>query len=480
MERLKSDHQAAREEHVRQLKFMEERCNSLKKESSERLEKYYEEKKKWQAAQRELELLLKKAVEKQAASTPSQKEQSGGANQNNDFIMQKLRVLEGALATKVAEARKNLDEKLSMESKLFAAETELKTLRSAYGTGSINEEASAEARLLRKQFSDMESAFKRTTRDHDSMKLKLKNQGLLEEELSTVKSKLRIAEETLNAHKHLQLEHQQLQEEKTLWTQLFQDVVTEATRSQHAALLAEEDAALDFLINTTNPNQLVAVSPTHVLHLLSAYQKKCAVLLQGQGQLQHSLSELRRQLRESQLQHQRTETEKWEVESRLEKVELQLRSAKQQARLYDGEISSLRSLLETFDLEFRIGKPDSATMLALKDQAVAGLRTELDKCRAEALGYIGKVRALEAAAEERDAALAALEGEVAELRAAITTKDAAASAMEVEVQNKAAAAELEQALFALGAELEIAKTDLLYFQHVTGLDYLPGKTQVKL
>ena len=95
LQRLKSDHQIAREEQIRQIKFLDERCSSFKKESADRLEKYYEEKKKWQTKQRETESLLKKATEKASSGTSALPSSSvASTNGHNDQVTQKLRELE--------------------------------------------------------------------------------------------------------------------------------------------------------------------------------------------------------------------------------------------------------------------------------------------------------------------------------------------------------------------------------------------------
>eukprot|EP01032_Pedospumella_encystans_P026333 gene26333-29746_t len=250
----------------------------------------------WQSKQRETELLLKKAEEK--ASTPAPPAPTGASySANNDLIAQKLRTLEKDLMAKVSEAKNAMQDKLTLEAQLYEANIELKELRAAQGAGSMNGKAMSEARTLRKQFSELETVYKRMAREHEVMKLnmKMKNQGLLEE-VSTFRAKLRIAEETVSALKHIQVEHQQLQGEK--------EILQEAREGDHPALLAGEDGSLlDVLSASSSSNSSASstpsVAPAQVLRVLSAYQRQCAVLLQGQGQLQQAQAEVRRQLREA-------------------------------------------------------------------------------------------------------------------------------------------------------------------------------------
>jgi hypothetical protein len=511
IDRIKSESKITREEMVRQIKFLDEKCTSLKKESQDRLDKYYEEKKKWQTKHRELQQQLEQQKPLNtslttAASVSSSAPSTGRAQQ--DLILQKLSGLEQELEAKVREAQVNMRGKLDAESRLYAAEQEIKQLRSTLEAGSMSEEAAKEARILRKQYGDLESAAKRTAREHDSMKHKLKNQALLDEELASVKSKLRIAEETMAAHKHVHQQHQALLEEKLLWDQLFREVWEECRRAEGAAAttaaadgagggvtagassFSADAQALSTLSSSGSSSSSSSVSPTQVLHLLSDYQRKCALLLQGQGQLQHSLVELRKQLRMYQAQAQESETARDQTQQQLDKTEHQLRAAQQAGRMYDKEVASLRSLLDTFDMEFRIGKPDAERVFALKDQLVAELRGQLDACRAE-----GQELAAQVAGLERQAAADA--ARVEELQAALSEKERECAALEGEVRGREEqlgaleeASVLEsshreeegreavEAMQRAQEQLQRMAHDLDYLQYFTGMDYFPDRTRV--
>ena len=488
LQRLKSESQIAREEQIRQIKFLDERCTSFKKESAERLEKYYEEKKKWQSKQRETELLLKKAMEK--ASTPAPPAPTGASsNANNDLIAQKLRTLEKDLMAKVSEAKSAMQDKLTLEAQLYEANLELKELRAAQGAGSMNGEAMNEARTLRKQFSELETVYKRMAREHEVMKLKMKNQGLLEEEVSTFRAKLRIAEETVSALKHIQAEHQQLQGEKVLWSQLFQEILQEAREGDHPALLAGEDGSLlDVLSASSSSNSgassTPSVAPAQVLRVLSAYQRQCAVLLQGQGQLQQAQAEVRRQLREAIKTQRAAEDESVRLSDELEKMEGQLRSATHHSRLYTNEISTLRAMLATYDSEFSIGKPDTTKMFALKDQLISELRSQLDASRSETSMSGTKARLLEARVEELVGAVAAGQEEARKLQDEVAAATSAASRAKEELEeqmqitSRSASEQDAEQLAVLKTQAEEAQEQLAYFQYATGLDYLPDRTRV--
>ncbi len=490
LQRLKTESQIAREEQIRQIKFLDERCTSFKKESAERLEKYYEEKKKWQSKQRETELLLKKAVEK--AATPALPVPTGASSSaNNDLIEQKLRTLEKDLMSKVSEAKSAMQDKLTLETQLYEANLELKELRAAQGAGSMNGEAMNEARTLRKQFSELETVYKRMAREHEVMKLKMKNQGLLEEEVSTFRAKLRIAEETVSALKHIQAEHQQLQGEKVLWSQLFQEILQEAREADHPALLAGEDGSLLDVLSASSTgsssgtSSAPSVAPAQVLRVLSAYQRQCAVLLQGQGQLQQAQAEVRRQLREAIKTQRAAEDESIRLSDELEKMEGQLRSATQHSRLYTNEISTLRAMLATYDSEFSIGKPDTTKMFALKDQLISELRSQLDASRSEASMSGTKARLLEARVEELEGSVAAGQDEKRKLQDAVTTATSAADkaqqelAEQMQLASSSASEQDAEQLAAVKTQAVEAQEQLAYFQYVTGLDYLPDRTRVR-
>jgi hypothetical protein len=498
--RLESEREIAKQEHLRQLKFLDDRCTALKKESADRLEKYYEEKKKWQSKHRELEQQVKKlSSAPQAAAPQSSNVTSNSLNSaRNEEITQRLQLLERELTTKITESRENLKGRLDAESKLFEYETELRSLRSSVGEGSLTEEARLEARTLRKQLAELESVHKRTAREHDGMKSKLKNQTLLEEEVSTLKAKLRLTEEKLNTFKQEQLDYQLMLEERNVWTQLFQDIVTQPEHSElmdESALTGRAAGAVGTSGNGSGAsaagNGGAAVSPTVVLHLLSAYQSRCAVLLQGQGQLQQSLSELRRQAREAQMQHLDSDAALQSTQARLETVEQQLRTALQQGRLYDGEIRSLRSLLETYDLEFRIGKPDADKMMSLKDRLIAELRAELDAARQSASALATHVKSLEAAVEGGRTVVLALQEELQQVRDELSQaqtqaaslsssagRDSPVTATAFSADAHSSQEDLEHEVTALRTQVETAQHDLQYLQYVTGLDYFPDRTRV--
>ena len=50
----------------------------------------------------------------------------------------------------------------------------------------------------------------------------------------------------------------------------------------------------------------------------------------------------------------------------LEKLNHEVQLLKQKSSLFTGEIENLRSLLKTYDAEFKIGKPEESTILKLK------------------------------------------------------------------------------------------------------------------
>ena len=273
--------------------------------------------------------------------------------------------------------------------------------------------------------------------------------------------------------------------------EVAQEVLNNATRLLHSSTQAASSSSSSS--SSSNVSVLAAVSPAQVLHLLSAYQSRCVLLLQGQGQLQHSLSEVRRQLRQTQSQLQQATNSQSEAEDRVEKAGAQLRTALQQGKLYDGEVRSLRSLLDTFDAEFRIGKPDSGKIFALKDELIADLRKELDISRREALSYAARVKELEACEEKLRESVEKLQAEQSQQSLVIEALTKSESALTEALAEASAALEEQKstmdqnkmeadadALTALRQEMEQARNDLLYLQYFTGLDYVPQNTKVRL
>jgi len=161
------------------------------------------------------------------------------------------------------------------------------------------------------------------------------------------------------------------------------------------------------------------------------------LLLKTKGDLEASVTDLKRQIGRAEAQWKDAERSKIDACQRAEQAEIKQKNAEQLAKLFEGEVLRNRDLLKSYDAEFSIGRPDAAAILAKKDQVIANIRTELDECRAEAMLLSSKVTDTE---ERFNAGVL----EINELR---RTRD-----------------KLREQLFGL--------------QHATGMDFVPGKTRV--
>ena len=134
----------------------------------------------------------------------------------------------------------------------------------------------------------------------------VQNQTLLEEELGSVQTKLKLAQETLETSKNMQTEYHTLVTERKEWMLLFQNIVHEQGQQQgrnnqdgmNAAGMHPNKTSGLAGTTTTAMTTLHAteINPTMVLRTLSDTQKQCVVLLKQHGELEATLSEMRKQL----------------------------------------------------------------------------------------------------------------------------------------------------------------------------------------
>jgi hypothetical protein len=135
--------------------------------------------------------------------------------------------------------------------------------------------------------------------------------------------------------------------------------------------------------------------------------------------------------------------EKKESDYQIERASSRLRLAQQQTKLYEGEVISLRALLQSFDVEFSIGRPSDSTLLHMKDDVIKSLRDIIEKCRSEAKSLSIQIENL----------MVAREG------------------MTVNTIQEGSDKEVE-------CRENILKDELIALQIFTGVDYVPGKTKV--
>jgi hypothetical protein len=508
-----------KQEFIRQIRFLEEQNKILKKESSDRLEKYYEEKKGWQVKYREMEINMKKlsagqsntsivASSSSSSSTLSIKRNDNINNNNNNnnitttshdniIINEQLKLLEKELRKTTVEAKNNLNAKIELESKLYQTEQELKILQSSNRILTMKNDIINDNKELRQQYSELECNYKRILKDHEIMKTKLTNQILLEEDISSLKGKLRIADETVERNKNIYTDYKQLYDEKILWIDVCRSIVEQSNAVEYDALLQEEDSKevvdiihqLNLSLKSNNESggsstrssdvkSLPTISPSSVMHLLSIYQHKCLYLLQGQGKLQNTLIELRNQIKQYKIDITNNHHDIKQLQEKMNKSDSIVSSYKNQNQLYQNEINNLRALLETYDVEFNIGKPEKDRILVIKDDMINTLRKDLDYNRNEAMTYADRLHVVEAAIEEYQHTITKLNEKVtaADEKIMMLTRDNSNDNNDNDDDNNNNERKGDHQQ--LNEVIDEMRDDMMYIQAFTGLDFIPQKTKV--
>jgi len=165
-------------------------------------------------------------------------------------------------------------------------------------------------------------------------------------------------------------------------------------------------------------------------------------------------SELKKRLTISETSFKICENQRVDAVNSFERSEQKLKLIQQQTLRYEKEVKSLRALLQTFDAEFKIGKPSAETLVASKDGLIEELRGLLDESRAQTKALMDK--SLEC-----------------ESKTSITPQLSQPSASEL-VQLQSQKEEIRQLKF----QLQRLKDELFGLQKATGLDYVPSQTRV--
>lgn len=452
----KDEHELFKDQSIRQLKYLEESSARYKSQYEQTSSKYYKEKKEWQARTRELDHSVQQ-LKQQLAVAPvgDSSNRNTGATASravmnsrifdhslDEDLQQEVLDLKEKYMEKQKEANDLLSEKLELEKKVYKFEQEAKTIK-AVTQGS--EDDAAEVRSLRKKCNELETILRRKSKEYEKYDQKLKNQTMLEEELSSVQQKLSLAQNTLKTYHNMEVDYGKYQEEKKVWGQLFSAILKDATSvDAHVSPSSMEASALG------NNNQAVDdCTPTKVLGMFSDLQKKHLLLVQQHKDAELAAVQLRRQVFKAESQGRELTTENQTLKDNVEKLQSKMSTMMKQSKCFDSEINSLRSLLKTFDAEFSIGKPDAAKMLALKDSLINELRAELDVARTVITDYSQKIGSLEADLEN----------------------------IQLKAKSSATAVVVDEDLQKEVAEL---KSDYEALQEITGMDFLPHKTQVIL
>ncbi len=439
----------AKERHARQITFLEEENDKMKKLVTDAKERYYEEKKKWQAKYREASKTANNLSMSFSSPPPiattkkSDKLISLDDNTEGDKWTARLEALEKDVKRRAEEAGNLAAENVDLKKKLAELEG-VSALQAVAAGGSpkastSGEEYRAEARELRKKCGDLEISLRRKTRELERLEAKVQNQSVLEEELNSATSKNKTMVSAVEGAKSIEAQYHSMLEERKTWSVLFKDIIN-----------ANKDTAGDdfesFLMTYGNGSE--EISPMALLKAFSATQQKVSLLLKEGGALKGQIKNLKDNVAQGQKHLKDVQAAKKGESKDKNSLENKLQVAARQVRLYETEVTSLRSLLKSYDSEFTMGKrPTKEEFLKAKNDLVDSLRVDLDKVRQEAALLL----------KEK------LDGTLASERAGEEGKGMEDS---VEVVSK------------LTAQVTSLKEDLYQLKTAAGLDYVPGKLRV--
>lgn len=147
-------------------------------------------------------------------------------------------------------------------------------------------------------------------------------------------------------------------------------------------------------------------------------------------------------------------------------AEISLRRQKQQASLFEGEVTSLRALTKSYNNELSIGSkaPEMTKIMTIKDDTIAALQKELDRARASHASLVKEIENMEA--QTAPPLLPSCMGSPQ----AATPSSPQSSARNLETQR-------EEAL-KLRSQIQGLRDELLGLQKATGVDFVPGRVRV--
>jgi DNA repair exonuclease SbcCD ATPase subunit len=460
-----------KEKHGRQIVFLEEENDKLKKVATEAKEKYFDEKKKWQAKYREAVKSANNLSVSFSASSPASTTKKpadialDGTSVGPDWTA-RLESLERDVNDRANEARKLAVE--NAELKRIVLDMENTHASSSTGAGGAQEGQSssssadyrAEARELRKRCGDLEISVRRKTRELERLEGKIQNQSVLEEELGSANSKLKTMTSAVESARLIEAQHQSLLEERKTWSALLKDTLGRGKAGggdmkKGKGLSGEGDDFETLLMEHTNTSG--DVSPMALIGALSTTQQQVALLLKEKGDIESNAEELKRRLATAESAAQKTENTVRAASQERSQMAKTLHAAQQQVGLYSSEVKSLRSLLQSFDGEFTMGKrPKEEDYLEAKNTTIAQLREDLDRVRAEASALLLESEAARCKGGGKEEVEGGKEGE--------GEKDDGGGAGAVAKD--------------LRAQVAALKEHLRQAQAASGLDYVPGKTRV--
>jgi chromosome segregation ATPase len=441
--------------HNRQLEFLESECIALKKSLTEKTDKFYEDKRTWQVQIRELEEAnrIAKAAAPVAAPAAATATTASDAEARNARWEARMSALEGTIRTKSEEIARVKSQNADLEADNGNLTQLVKNLQEEAlrleDTGGSEDEAG------KKMKTQLESRIREKNRAIERLERRLEQMAAVQQENTSLSSKLAASAERGEAVSELQAQLQKLVSEREEWMMLFRHSLKQAKSSAHASI--------DMVIDTRAADAHI---PMQVLRLLKKTQEMAAVSSSEAAAAEAELGACRRRLTQSESAGRKMGDELGEAKLLQDKHESECRLLRQQSQLFEKEVVSLRQLLKSFDAEFCIGKPkEAASLFEVKDGLIEGLRAELDAVRREASTSIVQVQELRLRLSAADAKPAAAQGQG-------QGQAASAPAPTAEASNQAAN------ISALREEVGKLRFRLREFQRASGTDYIESETRV--
>lgn len=374
---LKDDNERMKDKLLRQMTFLEAENTQLKKFLDDKNEKYYEEKKKWQAKFRSLEAenarltSASKAMALRQPPGPPAAVVTTSATSSASW-QQKFLELEKAVHAKSQELRAVSSKNAFLEERIQGMKQELSSTRGLSSLQQQQEEEVLEARELRKRCAELEKDLRSRSRDISRLESKQQNQSRLEEEISALETKLQLSQASVHALKDTEGKYLVLVQEKEDWNNIFKTSVSSTVRGTSE------------------------VNPAVVLRSLSEAQRKCSLLLQVQGDLECNMARLQSALHVSEESVSALQTQLTREGVRVLELAAGLKAARETAGMFEGEVSTLRVLLRSYDSEFQVGRSgvrigiggSEEGVLGIKERVIEGLRRDLDGCRGQLKAFI--------------------------------------------------------------------------------------------
>ena len=206
----------------------------------------------------------------------------------------------------------------------------------------------------------------------ERLEAKVQNQSVLEEELNSISSKNKAMVSAVEAAKSIEAQYHSMLEERKTWSALFKDIV----RANEGV---GDDDFESFLMSYGNGSG--EISPMALLKAFSATQQKVTLLSKERGDLAAQVKSLRKDVETAKVNvNKATQDKRGEIRDKNELAD-KLQVAARRVRLYETEVSSLRSLLKSYDEEFKMGKlPTKEDFLKVKNDLIEVCENNWMRC----------------------------------------------------------------------------------------------------